>query len=503
MSQAFTRRRFLQQSGKAMVLTGAGSALLAACGTGNSPATTTSIPVITYRYPDFAGLKGVQEVEDALNKILVEKAQAKIKLMPIAGGTYEQKMKLLFSARQTADIVFTAPWTNNYYQLVQNGDLQPLDDILQKDAPDLYKSMPSSTWEAARFQGKIYAVINQQIFVKPWGVSIRKDLADKYKVDLTSINQWSDLEPLMTEIKKDGIIPIQGDHQSTPWYRQEYYGWDSLNDNGYVAIKATDPARKVFNIFEQPELKELVQLAKKWRDAGYFDAAEQTTDNAPQLFKAGKYGMVVGEVVKPGGALELQAQIGYAVVEKALTKPILTTSGVAATLNAIAHTCPNPDAALRILNVINSDATAYNILAKGIEGRDYVFTDKAKGVIGAPSGKQPVYNPSSDWEFGDQFNAYYSDASQVGSWEATKKLNDDATPSQALGFALDTTNVQTQVAQCKAVGDEYKSLFNGKTSNFEADYAKFLSAMKTAGIDQIVSEAQNQLDSWAKTNKKS
>jgi len=30
------------------------------------------------------------------------------------------------------------------------------------------------------------------------------------------------------------------------------------------------------------------------------------------------------------------------------------------------------------------------------------------------------YNPNSDWAFGKQFNAYYTDPAAVGVWEKTK-----------------------------------------------------------------------------------
>ncbi len=44
------------------------------------------------------------------------------------------------------------------------------------------------------------------------------------------------------------------------------------------------------------------------------------------------------------------------------------------------------------------------------------------------------YNPNTDWMFGNQFNAYYRDAAQVGAWEATKEMNDTAYPVRGAGL---------------------------------------------------------------------
>ena len=53
-----------------------------------------------------------------------------------------------------------------------------------------------------------------------------------------------------------------------------------------------------------------------------------------------------------------------------------------------------------------------------------MITDKAHNVIGLPPGKTAQtdgYWPNTDWEFGNQFNAYYTDKSQIGSWALQRK----------------------------------------------------------------------------------
>ena len=137
---------------------------------GEAPASMSDLTPVTYTYAGRGVPRDLQQVQDALNKILNEKIKVNLTLEPIDFGAYNEKMQLRLAAGEACDIIFTAPWINSYTSNVANGVLLELDDLLKEEAPGLWASMPESTWEAARINGKIYGVINQQIFPKPWGV---------------------------------------------------------------------------------------------------------------------------------------------------------------------------------------------------------------------------------------------------------------------------------------------------------------------------------------------
>ena len=136
-----------------------------------------------------------------MNEVLHEKIGVHLTLEPIDFGAFNDKMQLRLSAGEECDIIFTAPWINSYANNVANGVLAPLDDLLLNHAPGLWGSMPPTTWDAARVNGVIYGVINQQIFPKPWGVHPRKDLAEKYGLDLDSVTKWEDMEPWLADVR--------------------------------------------------------------------------------------------------------------------------------------------------------------------------------------------------------------------------------------------------------------------------------------------------------------
>ncbi len=472
--------------------------LLAACATApaaDNATTDDTVVEITYTYARVPQ-QDQQMVEDALNEIITPEIGVVLRLEPIDPGVYNDKMQLRLASGEQCDVIFTAPWTNSYANNVANGVLAPLDELLPEYAPGLWASMPETTWDAARINGTIYGVINQQIFPKPWGVHVRTDLLDKYDFSLDDVTTWEDMEPFLQAVADgEGITPVLGD---TLW-RSQYYGYDPLDDGIPVGIKADDETLTVVNLLETEEFKQAAETTRRWYENGWLPADEIAPDQAQAMFRAGQFAMGY-HVEKPGNDVETKNQYGYDFTIKNLTDPlIIDTAGTIATLNAICATSPHPEEAMKVLELLNTNPEVYNMLARGIEGTHWVWADEANKVMGFPDGvtsDTSTYNPNGDWMFGNQFNAYYRDEAQVGAWEATKEMNDTAFPSEALGFVVDRTPIETEIAQVTAVGDELvEPILNGWVP-WEGNAEEAMQKMKEAGIDTIVEEVQRQLNEW-------
>ena len=86
-------------------------------------------------------------------------------------------------------------------------------------------------------------------------------------------------------------------------------------------------------------------------------------------------------------------------------------------------------------------------------------------------------------------------------WERTITLNETAKTSNLLGFVFDPAPVNTEIAQCSAVIDEFgPGLWTGSI-----DPEKYLpelnSKLKAAGSEKIIAEKQKQINEWL-ANKK-
>lgn len=460
----------------------------------------TDVPApvtVTYTYPNTI-FKDVGLVEAALNEMLVPASNTILKLNPIDWGAFDEKMKLGFAAGEECDIVFTAPWINNYLLNIANGNLLPLDELLIKYAPGLWASMPATTWDAARVDGKIYGVINQQIFVKPLGPYVRRDLADKYGLDVYALKSYDELEPFLKTIlqKEPGVMPLGG---ASTW-GEEVVGFDPIVAQGVPAvIRFDDKTLTVFNSFESSEFKDSIERARRWYLAGYTPKEIVQGDDAEIMWKAGKFAVGgLSGVVKPGGEIENEQRSGQPVYAQALNKIFLTTAGTTATTNAICATSKNPEASMRVLEMLNTNVEAYNLLSKGIEGKHWEWADK-KNLVIKPGPNADDYKPNTDWEFGNQFLAYYIDARQaeIKAWDATYKLNTESPVSAAMGFNFNAESVKTELANLSAVSVELSGPLTSGIVDPATALPVLLERVKQAGVQTVIDEAQRQLNAWA------
>lgn len=457
---------------------------------------------LTYYFPG-APQADLPIVNEALNELLKAKINATVKLVQLDWGAYDEKMNLMFTSSEACDVIFTAPWINNYFQKVNNESLVPLDELLPQYAPELWADIKPEFWNAVRVNGSIYAVPNQQIWVKPWGFAARKDMAEKYNFDWEAVMKWEDLEPFLQTLVENEpeIIPWS----SGPWTEHEYFQWDPLDDgiggfSSIVAVNALDPDLKAFLTVETPEIKQFSEMMRRWYLAGYLP--KETDPDVNASWKAGKYALWT-HLIDPRTWEWEKRNKGYEFVGKPLTDPvIMTTASVVATLNAVCAQSKNPEKAVEFLNLLNTDEEVYNMMNYGIEGKHYVWLDKDKKLIGMPEGVaswlETGYYPDTPWMFGNNFNAWYTSAPDAENnlWQQIKDVNNASTPSQALGFTFDRSTVQTEIANVNAAATEFcQPVLEGKVDT-EGNLDTCIAKVKEAGIDTIIVEMQRQLDEW-------
>src|SRR5712691_2802758 len=443
MPEEFSRRRFLVQGGKVLLAGGAtvtAGPLLSACDwfAKSGPTSTTEV---SYTYPTFTPVPDSALVQDAMNKILKPKYGVTIKLNPIDFGAYDQKQKLAVAGGDIQDIVYSVPWVNNYYVNVAQGALKPLDDLT------------------------------------PFLAAVKAG------------------EPKVTPI---GIAQIAD--KGGP-YSAAYLGYEIVDgvstDAGGIGVKADDANLKVVNIATLPEFLQQVQLARRWFQSGYYPVdppGEQATAN----WRAGQYAVEI-DVVHRDSTGQLKATYGFDFVAKGLGPLVLTTGGIIATMNNISSTSKNPEAAMTALEALNTDVDVYRLICRGIAGTHYVVTDAKNAVVGFPAGvtaSNNRYNPQTSWMFGDLFNDFYSSEDTVGAWPLSLKDNQTAIPSKALGFAFDPTNVKTELAQVQKAQQQYGYPLIMGRADPSAGLNTYLSKLHDAGVDKVISEIQNQLNSW-------
>ena len=466
---------------------------------GSSSGQLAPVSLMWY-YPGTYPQSDQDTVFDAFNELLETKLNTTIDFKPISWGDYNQKMQVIIASGEEYDLCYTANWINNYHHNVAKGAFVPLDDLIDEYAPGLKKLVPAKIWDATRVKGKIYGLINYQISAMTSGVMFPKSLVEKYNFDYASVKKLEDLEPYLAEVTagESGMIPlgVANTAGTTIGYVNAYLGFEEIGGRAVPGIILNnDPNMRVINQFKTPEFAAWINLMRDWYEKGYIaEDAIAVTDINPNL-SAGGVGVSFEGNHKPGGDAEAAARWGYDVVSVPISESLLITSSIISTMHSISVTSENPERAMMFMEIMNTDKEQYNLLTFGIKDVHYEMT--------GPNSIQPIadsgYAPGTAWMHASTFNAYLLPGQPDDVWDQTRELNMTAKASPIIGFSFDPEPVQSEIAQCTSVRQEYLPALELGTVDPAKVLPEFLEKLDKAGAQRIIDEMQAQIDTWKAT----
>lgn len=449
---------------------------------------------LTYCFPDAMGVDGYagwDNIVAEVNKITEEKINATINIEIIPLAEYTDKMNMKFVAGEEFDVCFTGAWNPLATAVAQGAYAELTQETLEAYAPELLEVLNPAAWDAATFNGKIYAAPLQQIYVRQAAMRFDTAKAESYGFDYKSVEKLEDLEPYLAQLKEAGEDKIFFTGPKTIIDNLAgAMGFDALINNttpGVVRYREDNPT--VINQFATEEFAEYAKLFKKWNDAGYIHPEAILDTTKPEEFPVD-----TNPAYKPGGDATESITRGWNTESVPFGDAVLTTSAITATNLAVGATSKNVERAVAFINLLNTDADLLNLLCHGIEGVDYEFVDKDNKVIQAIEGTYPT---NYSFLVGNVFNDYYTDATQVGTWEETAEINSSADGSSILGFTFDAEPVSTEIAAMQAVIEEQlPALGCGEVKDVDAAITKLNESLEAAGLSTVLSEMQSQLDAW-------
>ncbi|MFE0555665.1 ABC transporter substrate-binding protein [Paenibacillus sp. NPDC058910] len=479
--------------------------VLAACGGSKAPAatdgskattdtpkdnteTSKDIPTLTWWTIGGQVPNNFSKAVDAMNAYTAEKIGVKVDIKVASWGEWDTKMNTIVNTGEPFDIMFTN--SGKYSKQVAMGAFADITDLVQSETPDLYKLIPEKVWEGTKIGGKYYSVptYKDSALTQYWVFDDK--YVQKYGIDMNNIKTLQDLDKPLHDMKAGegkSFYPLpmtQG--EGLNGFFNEY---DDLT-LGFppIGVKADDAARTVVSVLEQPDVMANLKLLHQWYQDGIInpDAPTKTENDKGRPFFAAQ--------AFPGA--EVSWQINDAVEKYNMVQhygPIYTTSTIQGSLNAISANSKYQKEALKYLELVNTDPKLRNMLAFGEIGVDYNNVDGEK-VIERTSDTWPL----AAYTQGTFFNLAVTKGAPEDQWEQVKKLNDAATSSTVLGFALDITDLQTEVANCQAVWDKYKYELITGASDPEKMVPKITAELKSAGMDTIMQAAQEQINNYFK-----
>jgi len=449
-------------------------------------------------YPVFGAVsKDIEEVQESISKITKEKINATVKLQPISIGAWGQQMNLMVSSGEKLDLHFT--FGAQYTYQAASGQFAELDGLLAKYGQGVVQEVGEEYLKSATVNGKLYGVPTIHDFGGHSGFMMRKDLVEKYKIDVASIKTLDDLEAVFKIIKENepGMTPIGSGVGN---FGETYLTYDKLDDR-FGVLPNFDNGLKVVNWFETPEYAEQLDRMHRWFQAGYINKDAATTQMVEQdMVKAGTaFGNFVKN--KPGYMDEQPKFTGHEMVfATLLPEAYSTTSDVLTGMFTISQNTKNPERTMMFLNLLYTDVDIANLLMWGIEGKHYVKDGDT--TIKFPDGidASNVGYTNQTWLMGNAFITYTQPGVDPDVWKQMKEFNANLTKSKALGFAFNSESVKNEITALNNVTQQYRKILETGTVDPKKKLPEFIAKLKSAGIDKVIAEKQKQLDAWAAAN---
>lgn len=439
----------------------------------------------------------LQKVMDAANKYIADNTDLNctLELHFFDFGSFPDKIQTMISSGENFDICFTANWCNTYNVQATKGAFVALNDdkqLLHTYAPKTEELLGADFLAGSQINGINYAIPANKEKAHQWGLLVRSDIVEKYKMDLSKVKTLADMEPFFEQVKQGeggNMFAFEALDGESPWRLCDF---DRIGGDDYPGVVYNNDASKVINELEAPETQEMFTLLRKFYEAGYIREDANTIQDYTVDQKAGKMFAAVRSL-KPGKDAEESNSMGVPYTQIELTPAVMSNRETTGSMQAISTTSKNPERALMLLELFNTDKDFNNLLNYGIEGEHY--TKVSDNVI-SKTDNTDKYSLGLGWAFGNQFLNYLWDNEDPEKWDKFEAFNESAEKTQTLGFVYDPSNVQTEIAQCANLWKQYiPSLETGVLDPATA-LPEAIEAFKAAGADNIIADKQAQLDAW-------
>lgn len=445
------------------------------------------------------------EVFGELNKLLKEKINATVEAEFLDWSDWTQKYPLKFAANEDFDIAYTANWAFYNDQARKGGFLELTEDMLKTYMPQTWSAMPEVSWQQAKVDGKLYMVPNNNTEVTDKVVLIREDLRQKYNLDpVNSPESYANYIKTVAANEKGfsafGAKPADG----WKWHELDQILLEQQNEWNLVdysllplAYKLDDPTGKIFNVYDTPEFRQLLDYYKDLADnKGWSKNIVNNKNDVWQDIKAGKtgsYAQNLGTVAfnlaemrrdKP----EYEVAIADLTPDKKKIGAISTQNGM-----AIHATSKHPERSLLLIDLLQNDKEIHDLTMYGIAGKHYEPVGEDKFNAGPNAAN---FTGFSNWGWNSQLNrqdaSYPEEANEIlAGWEKIIFHFPLET------FVFDDSNVKNEVANVGNVMLRYAiPLEYGLIADLDQGQAELVQQLKAAGIEKIQSEMQTQIDDF-------
>lgn len=437
--------------------------------------------------------KDLEMVTKELNKYSEEKINAKIEFTYLDWNAWGDRVTAMINSGDAFDIMFTNG--DKYSAGVALNAFADLTDML-KETPKLTELIPEMIWKGVKIKDRIWSVPTYKDSSQTQYWVWDKEIVEKYNIDYKNIHTTKELDPALRTIQEAiNKGEIKDAKYAFPTTKDGINGmfmnYDSQAGAG-IGVRYDSKDLKVINIFEQPDIMETLTSMHTWYKEKMINPDAVTATDGP------KWVPVSSGQGFPGSEENWGAGRGKPVVVEPWGGPIISSGTILGSVNAISSASKNKELALKYLELVNTDSKMRTMLAYGIEGTH--FKDNGDGTITRDDVKKDDYSPAG-YSQASFFNMLPFTPNKADQWDLVKEWNGKAVESVLLGFAFDRTKVETQMANCATVVEKFQPLLLCGASNPAVEVPKYYAALTKAGMEDIRTELQAQIDAWKATAK--
>lgn len=445
---------------------------------------------------------------------------------------YSEKFSQVLASGEGVDLAWTG-WLINKPQNIADGNLMPLDDLLAEYGQGIVDILGENVVEIHRNadDGKLYYLPSWQGLVgdrRGWLVvtEIAELAGDTWIEDTeAALNKWRNnysegteaFQAVLDQATKYLAAAKEAGKLGAGINTGRVFGWSMYNGTrsnpgvggAEIGIPFEDNTFTVIDGVASEHYKLYAKTMADWYKEGYIRSDIMSVDTSTltmpkngeitdttYVFSCDPY---LTEADQDAATADAGMDMTYLPVEENAS---LILGGD--TSYAIPYCADEPERAMMVLNAIYSQPDLYNTLIYGIEGEDY--TKNADGTITTSYvGASPTADDSygiQRWIIGSCKNALINNGTDPNYYADLEALEETARVNPFLNFTFDRTNVEGICASILNVYYEYgPQLDNGVAGdNWEELYNNYMAARKDAGIEELVTEFQNQINAYIEAN---
>ncbi len=430
----------------------------------------------------------------------------------------DEQLQISIQSGEVFDMYFTCGWYNNFARAVSQGLFADITDEVKEWTPALYAELPEYVWDLAKTSdGILYALPIKKDFAPINMLTYDLGFFESIGMELPArIERLDELTPYLVAWKEAypdrypltiGGSPAGIDTTFDFVDRTICIGVSRAVDGTQDAVPT------IITEFEDPVILDRLQTMHKWYEMGLINPDAPTLTEDGISAKGPDHNHFTWTQAWNGYDFSPSREIKAGTV--IYSGPYMGADGVQGSMTAFSVTLEEDPVrfrkALEYQQLVNTNLQYRDTLRYGVEGYhwNYVEVPQEDGTVGKAVMRTEIgstnYNP---WAFSQgsyslasievtekNLTGEYA-APVLNQWDLYFKDVETAKVSVIAGFMFDSSAWDTQYAEIVAIKEEYwKNLACGV---LDPDVAipEMLEKMNAAGYQDIIADAQAQLDAY-------